>query len=182
VLALASLLRPLASDASALPTEPFTAEVTIEGAINAYGVELHLSFDPKRLSVVDADERDGIQVEAGEFMFQPGQAFIAQNEADNQAGTILFALTRLPPHDPVTGSGVLLRATFERLDEMASPQDVHVTEARLMGMNLADRQPYPIPLTWLGLRLVASAPFRLYLPYAAVSPKTASLQSWDQSD
>ena len=42
----------------------------------------------------------------------PSPDYVVQNAADNQEGTIDYALTQLPPRDPANGDGVLARVTF----------------------------------------------------------------------
>ncbi len=59
------------------------------------GVEVHLTFDPTLLQVVDADGDSGngvqLTVESGLF---DGDLRIGQNLADNAAGTIVFAVAQ----------------------------------------------------------------------------------------
>lgn len=87
-----------------------TVDLAIEKVADLYGVQLHLTFDPQVVEVVDADpSQDGIQVELGTF---PVPDFIVQNTADNQAGTIDYVLTQLPPSKPSSGEGIVARVTF----------------------------------------------------------------------
>ncbi len=89
-----------------------TVGVFIENAPLIYGVESHLSFDPAVLEVVDADEKQaGVQLIPGDFL-DPKQAVILQNQADNQAGTVDYALTLVNPAPAVQGDGLLARITF----------------------------------------------------------------------
>ena len=80
-------------------------EVWVDESPPVYGVELHLSFDPNQLEVVD--------LQHGDF-FSPdpdGQAFVIQNQADNQAGTIDYAMSLLNPAPEVSGRGRILQIT-----------------------------------------------------------------------
>jgi hypothetical protein len=88
-----------------------TADLAIEGVSDLYGVQLRIRFDPEALEVVDADpSQEGIQIEPGTF---PAPDYIVLNSADNQAGTIVYALTQMPPSEPGNGDGVIARITFQ---------------------------------------------------------------------
>jgi len=90
--------------------EKATVDLAIEQVSELFGAEIHLTFDPEVLEVVDADgSRDGIQIEPGTL---PTPDFVVQNTADNQAGTVDYALTQLKPSEPRTGDGLLARVTF----------------------------------------------------------------------
>jgi hypothetical protein len=61
-----------------------------------HGVQVHLSFDPTLLQVVDADGNpyNGVQIAANGGLFPLGEQFVVQ-EVDNEAGDIYFVVTRL---------------------------------------------------------------------------------------
>ena len=81
--------------------------VRVSDIAGLYGFELHLSFDPAVVEVVDADpQKPGIQIGLGDFL---AADFVAQNLADNQTGKIDFAMTQINPHEAKAGSGVLLK-------------------------------------------------------------------------
>jgi hypothetical protein len=83
-----------------------------------YGAEVHLSFDPKAVQVVDAaPDTDGVQLEPGTL---PSPDFVVQNQVNNDTGTIDYAVTQLPPSEPGTGSGVIARITFQALKPSVS--------------------------------------------------------------
>jgi hypothetical protein len=85
-------------------------DLEIEQVAELFGAEVHLTFDPEVLEVIDADTaKDGIQIEAGTM---PAPDFVVQNAADNQMGTVDYALTQLKPSEPRSGSGLLARVTF----------------------------------------------------------------------
>jgi hypothetical protein len=98
-----------------------TVDLLIENAPSIYGVEGHLAFDPDVLEVVDADPNlAGVQLAPGDFI-DFDRAFVLQNQADNQAGTLDYALTLLNPAPPVQGDGLLARITFRaRVDGPAT--------------------------------------------------------------
>ncbi len=85
--------------------------IRLDNVSDLYGAEVHLTFDPTLLEVVDTDDQAaGVQIAAGTFL---AADFVAQNAADNTAGKIDFAISQMPPHDPVTGSGTLAEITFQ---------------------------------------------------------------------
>jgi hypothetical protein len=90
-------------------TEPLS--VTVADVQDLYGLEIHLRFDPAVVQVADADpESDGIQVVAGDFL---SADFVAQNRADNQGGTVDYAVTQVNPNEPKSGGGTLLVIRFQ---------------------------------------------------------------------
>ncbi|MBN1877697.1 MAG: hypothetical protein JXA33_25970 [Anaerolineae bacterium] len=92
--------------------QEIAVDLLVANAPLIYGVESHLAFDPAVLEVVDADPNlIGVQLTPGNFIdFE--HAFVLQNQADNQAGTLDYALTLLNPAPPVQGNGVLAHITF----------------------------------------------------------------------
>lgn len=93
--------------------EEATIDLAIEQAFELYGIEVHLTFDPGLLQVVDADAgQEGIQIEPGTL---PIPDFVVQNAANNQAGTIDYASTQLPPNKPSEGSGLIARIRLKAL-------------------------------------------------------------------
>ena len=101
-------LEPLPGQGGA---DAITVAIRIENATRLYGVEVHLAFDPARLEVQDADpDTEGVQIQAGDF---PSPDFVVQNKADNNKGTIDYAVTQLAPREAVDGSGVLATVTVK---------------------------------------------------------------------
>jgi len=93
-----------------------TVDIRIEAVTDLYGVDVRLSFDPTLLEVQDADGNpaNGVQIQEGSF---PAPDVVVNNEADNSAGTIWYAVSQrndLHP-DPVSGSGVAASVTFKGL-------------------------------------------------------------------
>ena len=92
-----------------------TVDIRIENATRLYGVEVHLAFDPVRLQVQDADpDTEGVQIQKGDF---PSPDFVVQNQADNDEGTIDYAVTQMAPREAVDGSGVLATVTVKGRDK-----------------------------------------------------------------
>jgi hypothetical protein len=92
--------------------ETVMVNVQIKNAPVIYGSDVRLTFDPKVLEVVDADaSQAGIQFAPGNFL-DPKKSFIVQNNVNNEAGTIDYALSLLNPAPPVSGKGDLFQVTF----------------------------------------------------------------------
>ena len=85
--------------------------VRVADVQDLYGFEMHLRFDPAIVQVADSDPNSsGVQVATGDFL---SADFVVQNRADNQAGTIDFAVTQLNPSEPKSGSGTLFTVYFQ---------------------------------------------------------------------
>jgi len=103
-----------------------TVNVRIENVVNLYGAEVHLVFNPALLEVVDADSgRDGVQIQPGPFL---SPDFVAKNNADQTTGRIVFAIAQMPPHEPVSGSGVLATITVRGKAAGTSVLDFSTTQ------------------------------------------------------
>lgn len=86
------------------------AAVMVAGVEGLFGFDLTVSFDPAVLEVVDGDPAaEGVQGVPGSFM---DKGFIAVNQADNNLGTLRFAMTQLNPSQPKNGQGTLLEIAF----------------------------------------------------------------------
>jgi hypothetical protein len=92
-----------------------------------YAVELQVDFNADHLEVVDvAEDVVGVQVAYGELL---NADYIVRNEADNETGTILYAISQMNPHEPVDGDGVLAHIRFRGIS--AGEAEVKVTHAIL---------------------------------------------------
>ncbi len=87
--------------------QEMTVDVFVEDAASVYGTEVSLLFDPAVLEVVSINHGDFLSDDPD------NQAFILQNEADNDLGRVNYALSLLNPAPPVDGSGLLLQITFQ---------------------------------------------------------------------
>jgi hypothetical protein len=106
-----------------MPGMQFTVEVWVENVDSLYGVDIHLSFDPAVLQVVDSDlGNSGTQITPLSSFLSPD--FVIRNQADNSAGAVWFAVTQLNPSQPVSGSGALFAVTFEALAPGLAAVDV----------------------------------------------------------
>jgi len=85
--------------------------VNVTDVTNLFGAEFHITFPANLLEVVDANvSTAGVQVSLGTFL---SPDFVAQNVADNTAGTIDVGISQMAPHGAVSGSGTLATITFK---------------------------------------------------------------------
>lgn len=92
------------------PGQVATLTIVLAEAQDVYGIDVSASFDPQLVEVVDADPaKDGIQLTVGAF---PQPDFVARNIADNQAGTLRYAVTQVNPTEPASGSGAVVSMQF----------------------------------------------------------------------
>lgn len=107
-----------------------TFDVMVYNASNLCGYELHLSFDPSVLQVVDMDPvRTGINVAPGDFV---SPDFSPLNECSNITGTVSIAVTQVG-RDPQSGDGCLVSMMFDAAG-------VGDSALRFDGVSLADDQ------------------------------------------
>jgi hypothetical protein len=109
------------------------------------GVEVHLTFDPTLLQVVDADgdPGNGVQLTVESDLFD-GDLRVGQNLADNEAGTIVFAVAQ-------SGGTPVFNATNKTIATITwectgeCPQEDVATEVTVVGNTLmSDPDGYPV--------------------------------------
>jgi hypothetical protein len=109
------------------------------------GVEVHLSFDPAKLQVVDADgdPGNGVQLTVESGLFN-GDLRIGQNLVDNAAGTIVFAVAQ-SEGAPVFNATQKAIATITWECAGECPEELVTTEVTVAGNTLmSDPDGYPV--------------------------------------
>lgn len=110
-------------------------EIRVDNIVQLAGAEVHLTFDPALLEVVDAEpSTEGVQIAHGDFL---SPDFVVQNSADLTNGTVDYAIACMRLDQAASGSGVLARITFRALAEGE-------TLVTISGALLADMQGQPI--------------------------------------
>ena len=132
-------------------------EVRVADISNLYGVEFHLSFDAELIEVIDADPTaDGIQINTGDLLVPGASANTSLNLANNEQGTIDFAMTLVAGDVPVSGDGILatigLRCIGQGTAEIIFENPVDGQAP----VKLADGDGKPITVTWAGGSLDSS--------------------------
>lgn len=147
---LAALLTPgmpaLAQDPVVVRVAPATLTLAVGGESDVavevveveglYGFDVRLSFDPAVVEVVDADpDQAGVQVSLGR-MLDSGMA--VRDSADNEAGTIHYAMTQINPSEAKSGTGNLI--VIRLRGKAAGATDLTITS-----LDLAARDATAIP-------------------------------------
>ena len=94
--------------------QEITVDVLVEEATSIYGTEIRLLFDPGLLEVTELSHGDFLSADPD------NEAFVLENEANNEVGTVDYALALLNPAPPAEGSGLLLQVTFKAKGEGAT--------------------------------------------------------------
>jgi hypothetical protein len=94
------------SQAAPTVNEEIIVDVLVEDVSSVYGTEVRLFFNPDMLEAVN--------ISHGNFLSSDpdNEAFVLQKIADNEIGTVDYAVALLNPAPPVDGSGLLLQVTF----------------------------------------------------------------------
>jgi len=118
------------------PGQTTSVLILVEAAEDVFGLEIHLSFDPSVIRIADADANvPGIQLIPGNFL-DPDESFVVADQADNQKGELVYALTLLAPAEPVSGDGVIVSFDVRALDVGTSQLSLSVILASLNGLSL----------------------------------------------
>jgi len=119
-------LRLTTSDSKPAVGQVFIVDVLVENAPAIYGADVQLAFDPAVLEVVDSDASvAGVQLKPGPFI-DAQKSFFLQQSADNQKGTVDYALVLLNPAPAVNGDGMLVQVAFRAKAEGRS--EISITE------------------------------------------------------
>ena len=147
------------------PGDVATLDLRVESTSQLAGAEVHVTFDPALLEVIDADSAtEGTQIAHGDFL---SPDFVVQNSANPGDGTVDYAIASMELDQSASGSGVLARITFRALAEGE-------TLVTISGALLADLEGQPIEVetgssvavisrpgpsagVWLMIGLVAAA-------------------------
>jgi hypothetical protein len=116
------------SAASVKVGQEFTLTLQAQNVSDLMALEAHLQFDPAAMQV--------ISLAPGGFL---SPDFVVQEQFDNTAGTIDYALTQLN-RAPVQGSGAVLIVTFRALVQGEQQITFRALPAAPAGAILADPQ------------------------------------------
>jgi len=131
----------MVAGSSATATISVSIENPVENPVELRGIEVHLTFDPAFLEVIDADPYTaGVQIAPADFF--DGEVTIPLNLADNTAGTIDFAITHLDGTPVYNTDGLKPVATITFKGKAAGETTVVVETTT----KLSDAQGYPIEI------------------------------------
>jgi LysM repeat protein len=137
-------------------------QVWLDNVEGLHSIELHIGFEPRIVCIEDADpDATGVQIGAGVL---PMPAQVLQNEANNDAGRIVYQVAQ-PPASPASGSGMVASFTARALAEGGSP--LRFSAVELLG---PDGQPLPTPEQVDGLIVVGAGGA---VPEPTATPRSA---------
>jgi hypothetical protein len=132
--------------ASVALSEPSEVVIILDDVKDLYGVEVHLTFDPAIVQVEDLDPGfPGIQLTAGKA-FSAGSSFVALNRANNDTGTIDFAVTLFKPAEPLQGNVEVASFSFIAV----KPGSADIDFAQVL---LADKDANPLAVVSEGVMI-----------------------------
>jgi len=115
-----------------------TVTIEVQGATNVYGVDARLTFDPQILEVVDAipsTSMPGVQFRAGDFPDSThNRSYVGKQDADNQSGLAIYAITVRSPQPAASGGGTLCSLTFRAKQNGIS--QLHLADLTLVDPDL----------------------------------------------
>ena len=116
----------------------FAVSAAIENAQNVFALSFNLSFNPKVLKFVEAQN--------GGFLSSDGTAVAIAPRPDNEAGQAVVSMTRPPESAGMNGRGVLLNFIFEAVAAGVSP--INFTQA-----NVRDPSQATLPTSFTGTQV-----------------------------
>lgn len=125
------------STALAQVNDRVNLSVKVDNIVSLTAIELHLSFDPNILEV--------LEVTNGGFV---AADFVAQNVFDNAAGTIDYAVAQMN-RDAAQGNGTLLNIAFRAKANGSSTLTLRGTQAAPSGLLLSDQNGMAILASWI---------------------------------
>jgi hypothetical protein len=116
----------------------FAVSAAIENAQNAFALSLNLSFNPKVLKFIEAQN--------GGFLSSDGTVIAIAPRPDNETGQAVVSMTRPPESAGMNGRGVLLNFIFEAVAAGVSP--INFTQA-----NVRDSGQATLPTSFTGTQV-----------------------------
>jgi hypothetical protein len=129
------------STVSAHVGEPFNVTVSLSNVQNLYGLEVILNWDPDVLRVSKVDVRLGVETYPDGVLHESSSSppiFIAENNLTQSEGEYSLVATSMAPASSFSGSGNIVRLTFEPLAVGTSKIDL---ESQLLDYPPTDRDP-----------------------------------------
>lgn len=124
-----------AADATTQSGQTLTVPIRAENMTDLTAAEFHLSFDPQMLEVTAINPGTFLQAD-----------FVAQNNFDNNAGTIDYAIAQINKA-PAQGSGVVFEIVFRAKSPGSSPVQFRATSAAPAGVLLANAEAKAIDVS-----------------------------------
>jgi len=121
--------------------EPFNVTVSLSNVQNLYGLEVLLNWDPAVLRVTNVDTRLGVETFSDGVLHESSYSpsiFIAENNLTQTRGEYRLVATSMAPAPSFSGSGNIVKITFEPIILGDSALDL---ESQLFDYPPIDRDP-----------------------------------------
>lgn len=140
--------------------EPFWAVFSITDAVNVYGVDGFLIFDPTAVAMVT--ENDAFVSEVYNFFGEPSQIKLRLGYLNGQPGTVLFTMNRGELKIGKTGSGGLWRTKMKALKAGTHTLNFAANQCNVVSPNVVivngSPQAERLPSEFVGASLEATDP------------------------
>ena len=128
-------------DVEVPPDTRFEVPVSVRNVEGLYAADITLTFDVKIMQIEDANpSQDGVQLSLGTFL---DAGLVLFNDANNERGTIRFAMTQVNPSEPKSGEGILLVLYVQAVEEGQGLIEV-------VSVELANRMGEALPASGVG--------------------------------
>ena len=121
--------------------EPFNVTVSVSNVQNLYGLEVILNWNPDALRVLKAEVHLGVETYPDGVLHESSSSppiFIAENNLTQTEGEYSLVATSMAPASSFSGSGNIVRLTFEPVAVGNSKIDL---ESQLLDYPPTDRDP-----------------------------------------
>jgi hypothetical protein len=136
-----TIVAVIPSSVSAHIGEQFNVTVSLSNVQNLYGLEVILTWDPAVLRVSKVDLRLGVETYPDGILHESSSSpsiFIAENNLTQTGGEYSLVATSMAPASSFSGSGNIVRLTFEPTAVGTSKIDI---ESQLLDYPPTDRDP-----------------------------------------
>lgn len=165
--------------------QTFTVTVSITNVQNLYGLEVDLSWDPSVLQATSVDPRVGVELHTDGVLHESSNSppiFIAENNLTQNQGEYRLTVTSTAPAAPYSGSGNIVKITFNPLKVSTSALSL---QSELYDYPPANQVSSPIDHTSQSSSVtvipagaatptVSAAPTVSSSPSSSTSPQTSS--------
>ena len=120
---------------------PFTITITLTNVQNLYGVEVVLKWNPAVFQATNIDTQLGVESYANGILHETSSSppiFIAENNVTQNTGEYRLVATSMAQAPPFSGSGTIVKITFNPINEGDSALDL---ESQLSDYPPLDRDP-----------------------------------------
>jgi hypothetical protein len=136
-----TVVRVVTSTASPALGSSFTVTISVSNVQNLYGLEVILNWDPAVLQATNAETHLGVESFSDGILHESSNSppiFIAENNLAHALGEYTLDATSMAPAAAFTGSGNIVKITFNAIGKGVSALDL---QSQLLDYPPADRDP-----------------------------------------